>query len=401
MTTSEPSSVERSEGVAGDRRTSGPLAGLRVIELAGLGPGPFCAMVLADLGAEVIRLERTGIPASVVGAVDRRMVLTRGRHAIGVDLKRQRGVELVLDMVEHADVLLEGFRPGVVERIGLGPSVCLQRNPRLIYGRITGYGREGPLAAEAGHDINYISVAGALAPIGRRGEAPVPPLNLVADFGGGGMLLAMGILAAVYERTRSGLGQVVDAAMVDGAALLTTMFHQIRGLSLWHDERGTNSMDTGSHYYNVYETSDGEFLSVGAMEPRFYRSFMKGLGFSEEDIPPQDDQTQWESLTSRVAQILRSRTRVEWLETFLGTDACVTPVLSLGEAPTHPHNRARATFVDVGGTVEPAPAPRFSRTPPRHPSPPPGPGVHATQELVRWGLAPDQIDLLVEEGVVD
>jgi alpha-methylacyl-CoA racemase len=377
------------------------LAGLRVIELAGLGPGPFCAMVLADLGAEVIRLERTGIPASVVGAVDRRMVLTRGRHAIGVDLKRQRGVELVLDMVEHADVLLEGFRPGVVERIGLGPSVCLQRNPRLIYGRITGYGREGPLAAEAGHDINYISVAGALAPIGRRGEAPVPPLNLVADFGGGGMLLAMGILAAVYERTRSGLGQVVDAAMVDGAALLTTMFHQIRGLSLWHDERGTNSMDTGSHYYNVYETSDGEFLSVGAMEPRFYRSFMKGLGFSEEDIPPQDDQTQWESLTSRVAQILRSRTRVEWLETFLGTDACVTPVLSLGEAPTHPHNRARATFVDVGGTVEPAPAPRFSRTPPRHPSPPPGPGVHATQELVRWGLAPDQIDLLVEEGVVD
>ncbi|MGD0379553.1 MAG: CaiB/BaiF CoA-transferase family protein [Acidimicrobiales bacterium] len=377
------------------------MAGLRVIELAGLGPGPFCAMVLADLGAEVIRLERTGIPASVVGAVDRRMVLTRGRHAIGVDLKRQRGVELVLDMVEHADVLLEGFRPGVVERIGLGPSVCLQRNPRLIYGRITGYGREGPLAAEAGHDINYISVAGALAPIGRRGEAPVPPLNLVADFGGGGMLLAMGILAAVYERTRSGLGQVVDAAMVDGAALLTTMFHQIRGLSLWHDERGTNSMDTGSHYYNVYETSDGEFLSVGAMEPRFYRSFMKGLGFSEEDIPPQDDQTQWESLTSRVAQILRSRTRVEWLETFLGTDACVTPVLSLGEAPTHPHNRARATFVDVGGTVEPAPAPRFSRTPPRHPSPPPGPGVHATQELVRWGLAPDQIDLLVEEGVVD
>ena len=302
MTTSEPSSVERSEGVAGDRRTSGPLAGLRVIELAGLGPGPFCAMVLADLGAEVIRLERTGIPASVVGAVDRRMVLTRGRHAIGVDLKRQRGVELVLDMVEHADVLLEGFRPGVVERIGLGPSVCLQRNPRLIYGRITGYGREGPLAAEAGHDINYISVAGALAPIGRRGEAPVPPLNLVADFGGGGMLLAMGILAAVYERTRSGLGQVVDAAMVDGAALLTTMFHQIRGLSLWHDERGTNSMDTGSHYYNVYETSDGEFLSVGAMEPRFYRSFMKGLGFSEEDIPPQDDQTQWESLTSRVAR---------------------------------------------------------------------------------------------------
>ncbi len=291
MTIRQQSPVERSEGHVG------PLAGLRVIELAGLGPGPFCAMVLADLGAEVIRLERTGIPAAVAGTVDRRMVLTRGRPTIGVDLKHPQGVELVLQMVEHADVLLEGFRPGVVERIGLGPSVCLQRNPRLIYGRITGYGREGPLATEAGHDINYISVAGALAPIGRRGEAPVPPLNLVADFGGGGMLLAMGILAAVYERTRSGLGQVVDAAMVDGAALLTTMFHQIRGMSQWHDERGTNSMDSGSHYYNVYETSDGEFVSVGAMEPRFYRSFMTGLGFSEEDIPPQDDQTQWESLT--------------------------------------------------------------------------------------------------------
>jgi alpha-methylacyl-CoA racemase len=358
-------------------------------------------MVLADLGAKVIRVERTGIPAAVAGAVDRRMVLTRGRPAIGVDLKQPRGVELVLKMVERADVLLEGFRPGVLERIGLGPDVCLERNPRLIYGRITGYGREGPLAAEAGHDINYISVAGALAPIGRRGEAPVPPLNLVADFGGGGMLLAMGVLAAVHERTRSGLGQVVDAAMVDGAALLTTMFHQIRALSLWHDERGTNSMDTGSHYYNVYETADGEFVSVGAMEPRFYRSFMTGLGFSEKDIPPQDDQTQWESLTQRVSEIFRSRTRVEWLETFLGTDACVTPVLSLGEAPTHPHNRARATFLDVGGIVEPAPAPRFSRTPPPDPSPPPGPGIHATQELVRWGLTRAEVDLLVEDGVVD
>jgi alpha-methylacyl-CoA racemase len=395
VTTSEQSSVERGEGF------SGPLAGLRVIELAGLGPGPFCAMVLADLGAEVIRLERTGILAAVAGAVDRRNVLTRARPAIGVDLKHPRGVELVLQMVEHADVLLEGFRPGVVERIGLGPGVCLERHPRLIYGRITGYGREGPLAAEAGHDINYISVAGALDPIGRRGEAPVPPLNLVADFGGGGMLLAMGILAAVYERTRSGLGQVVDAAMVDGAALLTTMFHQIRGMSLWHDERGTNSMDGGSHYYNVYKTSDGEFVSVGAMEPRFYRSFMTGLGFSEEDIPPQDDQTQWESLTRRVAEIFRSRTRVEWLQIFLGTDACVTPVLSLGEAPAHPHNRARATFVEVGGIVEPAPAPRFSRTPSPDPSPPPGPGVHAIQELVRWGPTRAQVDLLVDDGVVD
>jgi alpha-methylacyl-CoA racemase len=358
-------------------------------------------MVFADLGAEVIRLERSGMPAAAAGSLDRRMVLTRGRQALGVDLKRAQGIELVLRMVEHADVLLEGFRPGVLERIGLSPTNCLERNPRLIYGRITGYGREGPLANEAGHDINYISIAGALDPIGRRGEAPLPPLNLVADFGGGGMLLAMGILAAIYERTRSDLGQVVDAAMVDGAALLTTMFHEIRSLSHWNDERGTNSLDTGSHYYNVYETSDGEFISVGAMEPRFYESFMKGLGFSDENIPPQDDQSQWEVLTGRVAKIFRSRTRVEWLDIFDGTDACVTPVLSLGDAPNHPHNRARATFLEVGGIVEPAPAPRFSRTPPPTPSPSPGPGVHATDVLLRWGLDQAEIDLLVDDGVID
>ncbi len=398
---SEQSSFGRSEAPSGGRRGSGPLDGLRVIELAGLGPGPFCAMVLADLGAEVIRLERVGMPAADGGAVDRRQVLTRGRQAIGVDLKHEDGVELVLRMVERADVLLEGFRPGVLERIGLSPTACFERNPGLIYGRITGYGREGPLAAEAGHDINYISIAGALDPIGRRGEAPVPPLNLVADFGGGGMLLAMGILAAIYERAGSGLGQVVDAAMVDGAALLTTMFHEIRSLSHWHDERGTNSMDTGAHYYNVYETSDGELVSVGAMEPRFYRSFMSGLGYSDDEIPPQDDQSQWEALKRRVAEIFRTRTRDEWVDTFDGTDACVSPVLSLGEAPTHPHNRERGTFVDVGGIVEPAPAPRFSRTPPPAPSPSPGPGVHSPETLLRWGLTMPDIDRLIRDGVVD
>lgn len=384
-----------------ERRRPGPLAGLRVIELAGLGPGPFCAMVLADLGAEVIRLERTEMPEPRAGVPDRRLLLTRGRPAIGVDLKQPRGVDLVLGLVDHADVLIEGFRPGVVERIGLGPTVCLARNPRLIFGRVTGYGREGPLAAEAGHDINYISIAGALDPIGRRGEAPVPPLNLIADFGGGGMLLAMGILAALYERMSSNLGQVVDAAMVDGAALLTTMFHEIRALALWQDERGTNSMDTGSHYYNVYETSDGTFVSVGAMEPRFYQSFMQGLGFTDGTIPPQDDQSQWETLTQRVAEIVRSRTQAEWLEIFDGTDACVTPVLSLDEAPTHPHNRARDVFVDVGGVMEPAPAPRFSRTPPTVPTPPPVPGAHMPEALARWGLDQRAIDLLVEDGVID
>jgi alpha-methylacyl-CoA racemase len=372
-----------------------------VVELAGLGPGPFCAMVFADLGAEVVRLERTGMPPATAGSLDRRMVLTRGRPSLGVDFKQPQGVGLVLRMIEHADVFLEGFRPGVVERIGLGPATCLERNPRLVYGRITGYGREGPLAAEAGHDINYISIAGTLDPLGRRGQAPVPPLNLVADFGGGGMLLAMGILAAVHERSRSGLGQVVDAAMVDGAALLTTMFHELRGLSHWHDERGTNSLDTGAHYYNVYETSDGRFVSVGAMEPLFYRSFMTGLGFAEEDIPPQDDQSQWEALTVRVAEIFRSRSRAQWLQVFDGTDACVTPVLSLADAPDHPHNAARSTFVDIGGVVEPAPAPRFSRTPPPVPSPAPGPGVHATGILRRWGMSQPEIDHLVDAGIID
>jgi alpha-methylacyl-CoA racemase len=318
-----------------------------------------------------------------------------------VDLKAPRGVDLVLRMIEHADVLIEGFRPGVLERIGLGPEVCRERNPRLVYGRITGYGQEGPLADEAGHDINYISVAGALAPIGRRGEGPLPPLNLLGDFGGGGMLLALGILAALHERERSGLGQVVDAAMVDGAALLTTQLHEMHNLSMWSDERGTNFMDTGSHYYNVYETADDQYLSVGAMEPSFYRSFMIGLGFTVEDMPPQDDRSQWESLTQRVAEIIRTRSRAEWLEVFQGTDACVTPVLSLGEAPDHPHNRKRGTFVEIGGRMEPAPAPRFSRTPAGAPSPTPEPGVHPIGDLVRWGIPESEIAALLEEKVVD
>jgi len=395
---SEERSISEDVGAIGN---PGPLAGLRVIELTGLGPAPFCAMVLSDLGAEVLRIERTGLPKTRADAVDRRMVLTRGRPVVGVDLKRLEGVGVVMRMLEHADVLLEGFRPQVLERVGLGPDDCLKRNPRLIYGRVTGYGREGPLAAEAGHDINYISIAGALDPIGRRGEAPVPPLNLVGDFGGGGMLLAMGILAAVYERGRSGLGQVVDAAMVDGAALLTTMFHEIRSRSLWHDERGSNILDTGSHYYNVYETSDGEFVSVGAMEPRFYRSFMKGLGFAAESIPPQDDRSKWDALKELVAEIFLSKSRAEWLQIFEGTDACVTPVLSLADAPNHPQNVERCTFVRVGDVVEPAPAPRFSRTPAPVPAPPPEPGVHADRTLVQWGLSEEEIARLVGEGTID
>jgi alpha-methylacyl-CoA racemase len=283
--------------------SSGPLRGLRVVELTGLGPVPFCAMVLADLGADVLRIERIGIPAPSGGGVDRRMMLTRGRPAVGVDLKSDQGVELVLRLLEQSDVLLEGFRPGVLERLGLGPDVCLARNPRLIVGRITGYGREGPLAQEAGHDINYLSIAGVLDPIGRPGEPPVPPLNLVGDFGGGAMPLAMGVLAALFERERSGQGQVVDTTMVDGAALLATMFHEMRALGQWNDERGSNLLDGGAPQYGAYECADGTYLSVGALEEQFYRSFLHGLGIPDEEIRPRDDRSHWPETKAKVAAI--------------------------------------------------------------------------------------------------
>ena len=368
--------------------------------MAGLGPPPFCAMVLADLGADVIRVERAGQAPPRPGAPDRRLVLTRGRPAIGVDLKRPEGVEVVLTMVGHADVLIEGFRPGVMERLGLGPDRCLERNGRLVYGRVTGWGRNGPLASAPGHDINYLSLSGMLDPIGRRGEAPVPPLNLVADFGGGAMLLAFGILAALFERSRSGRGQVVDAAMVDGAAMLGTMVYELLGLGQWSPERGTNSIDTGAPYYNVYATSDGRYLSVGAIEPAFYLAFMQGLGFSDDDMPAQSDTGGWTVLQARIAEIVRGRTLAEWLAVFDGSDACVTPVLTPAEAPGHPHNRARGTFVDVGGVTAPSPAPRFDRTPPTAPATPPG-GAHVPQTLLGWGLDCARLDQLVSDGVVD
>ena len=379
---------------------SGPLAGLRVIEMAALGPAPFGAMFLADLGAEVLRVERAGQAPPRPGTPDRRLVLTRGRPVVGIDLKRPEGTDLVLTMVEHADVLLEGFRPGVMERLGLGPDACAARNRGLVYGRVTGYGQSGPLAAEPGHDINYLSLSGMLSPIGRRDEAPVPPLNLVADFGGGGMLLVAGILAALFERGRSGLGQVVDASMVDGAALLGTMVYELWGLGQWNEERGTNSVDSGAPYYNVYATADGAYLSVGAIEPAFYRAFMHGLGFADEDIPAQSDTAGWPALQARVADIVAKRSLDEWLATFDGTEACVTPVLSPAHAPAHPHNRARGTFVEVGGMPAPAPAPRFGRTLPPTPAPP-QPGTHAVETLLSWGVDRARLDALLAEGTVD
>jgi alpha-methylacyl-CoA racemase len=318
-------------------------------------------MVLADLGAEVLRVDRAA--GGGVGPP-----LGRNRRCVVVDLKHPDGPSAVLRLVEHADVLVEGFRPGVAERIGIGPDACLARNPRLVYGRMTGWGQDGPLAPRAGHDINYIAVAGALEPIGRPGERPVPPLNLVGDFGGGGMLLALGVLAALYERERSGAGQVVDAAMVDGAALLTTFLHGMRASGLWSAPRGENLLDGGAPFYDTYATADGRYVAVGAIEPQFYAALLTGLGLDGADLPGQLDRSGWPTLRARFTAAFAARTRDEWVEIFAGTDACVTPVLAPAEAPGHPHNMDRGAFVDVDGVVQPAPAPRFSRTPAARPA---------------------------------
>jgi len=374
----------------------GPLAGVRVVELAGIGPGPFCAMLLADLGAEVLRVDRPA--ASRPGWPT---VLARGRRSVAVDLKHPDGAGVVLDLVAAADALVEGFRPGVAERLGIGPDACLARNPRLVYGRVTGWGQEGPWRLAAGHDIDYVALAGALHPIGQAGGPPVPPLNLVGDFGGGGMLLALGVVAALLEVGGSGAGQVVDAAMVDGAALLTTQFHELLAAGLWSEERGANLLDGGAPFYGVYETADGRHLAVGALEPQFYAELLRRLGLDDGDLPAQLDRDGWPLLRERLAALFRTRTREEWCELLAGTDACMAPVLALGEAPAHPHNRARGTFVDVGGVVQPAPAPRFSRTPCDPPAPPASPGGHTDQALADWGVPPDEIARLRATAAIE
>jgi alpha-methylacyl-CoA racemase len=374
----------------------GPLAGVRVVELAGIGPGPFCAMLLADLGAEVLRVDR---PAAARPGWP--TVLARGRRSVAVDLKHPDGAGVVLDLVASADALVEGFRPGVAERLGIGPDACLARNPRLVYGRVTGWGQEGPWRLAAGHDIDYVALAGALHPVGPAGGPPVPPLNLVGDFGGGGMLLALGVVAALLETGRSGAGQVVDAAMVDGAALLTTQFHELLAAGLWREERGANLLDGGAPFYGVYQTADGRHLAVGALEPQFYAELLRRLGLDAGDLPDQLDRDGWPLLRERLAALFRTRTREEWCELLAGTDACVAPVLGFGEAPAHPHNRARGTFVDVGGVVQPAPAPRFSRTPCDPPSPAARPGEHTDQALTDWGIPPDQVTRLRATGAIE
>jgi len=376
----------------------GALSGIRIVEVAGIGPGPFAAMMLADMGAEVLRLDRSG-QSWKVGRAEMD-VLNRGRRSVAIDLKASGAAGVVLRLVESADALLEGFRPGVAERLGIGPDACLARNPGLVYGRMTGFGQDGPLAGAAGHDIDYIAIAGVLDRFGRAGERPLPPMNLVGDFGGGGMYLAFGVVCALLERQHSGRGQVVDAAMVDGAASLGAMLWGMRAMGLLDDERGTSLLDTGAPCYDVYETADGKHLAVGALEPQFYAALTERTGLAGEDLPAQMDRSSWPAMKERMTALFLTRTRDEWVAAFEGVDACVAPVLTMAEAPDHPHNRARGTFVEVAGVTQPAPAPRFSRTPGAIAGPPATPGAHTDAALADWGFSGDEIGTLRADGVI-
>ena len=375
----------------------GPLHGVKVIEVGGIGPGPFCGMMLSDMGAQVVRVERKGQFMLTEPRFD---VLTRNRRSMEIDLRKPEGVSAVLRMVEKADALQEGFRPGVMEKLGLGPEVCLERNPRLVYGRMTGWGQKGPLARAAGHDINYISLSGALHTIGRKGERPVPPLNLVGDFGGGGMMLAFGMVCALFEAQKSGGGQVVDAAMIDGSAALMAIIYGLRASGLWTDDRGSNLLDGAAHFYDTYETADGKYVSVGSIEPQFYALLLKHTGIDDPDYQNQLDQTNWPAFKERFTEIFKTKTRDEWCRIMEGTDICFAPVLSLDEAKDHAQNRTRNTFIEVEGVVQPAPAPRFSRTAPATPKPPPRVGEHTETVLADFGFDPDEIQVLKQAEVI-
>lgn len=373
----------------------GPLAGLRVVELAGIGPAPFAAMLLADLGADVIRIDRTGETSLPVPLPPERDVLRRGRPSVSLDLKHPEGLATAQALVDRADVLLEGFRPGVAERLGLGPDECLARNPRLVYGRMTGWGQDGPLAQAAGHDIGYVAITGALHAIGRSGGPPQVPVNLVGDFGGGALYLVVGVLAALLEARTSGCGQVVDAAIVDGTAHLSSLVVSLVSAGLWSDRRGTNLLDTGAPFYDVYETSDGGWMAVGPLEPAFYAELLRLLELTEV-APDRLDPRQWPALRALLAETFARRTREEWTTLFEGTDACVEPVLSYAEAPAHPHLAARGTYVEHHGIVQPAPAPRFSRTPASLGTPPSTPGADTRAALTAWGIG--DVDALLASG---
>ena len=364
----------------------GPLCGIKVIEFEAIGPGPFCGMMLADMGADVIVIDRA--EASGLGLNRERWydTMMRGRRSVTLDMKSPGGAQAALELIGKADALIEGFRPGVMERLGVGPDAALAKNPKLVYGRMTGWGQDGPMAPRAGHDINYIALAGPLAGIGRAGESPVPPLNLVGDFGGGGMLLAFGIAAALVEAQRSGKGQVVDAAMCEGASLLSTMFHGMLAAKRWREERGANHLDTGAPWYETYETKDGRHVSIGSIETRFYAELLERLGIAGEDLPGQHDRTGWPQLRTRYAAAFKSKTRDEWCAVFEGSDACFAPVLNWSEAYSHPHNVARKSFVEVDGVKQPAPAPKFSRTPGAVARKPPERGEGGAAALADWGF---------------
>lgn len=373
---------------------TGPLTGVRVVEIAGIGPGPFAATLLADLGADVIRVDRPGGPGLAATAPDEDL-LTRGRPSVAVDLRHPQGAQVVLDLVEHADLLLEGYRPGVAERLGIGPDACLARNPALVYGRMTGWGQDGPFAQSAGHDLNYIALSGALHLSGRRDGPPQFPANLLGDFGGGSLYLVVGLLAGLLEARSSGQGQVVDAAIVDGTAHLTTLLVAMANSGLWKHDRGTNLLDSGAPFYDVYETSDGEWMSLGALEPQFWDIFVERFG---ADLPDRDDPAHWGELREAIAARFAERTQQEWRETYDGTDACVAPVLSWSDGAEHPHLAARGTYVEHEGRFQPAPAPRFSRTPAQLSTPPTRAGQDSRIALQAWGIT--DVDHLIEKGVV-
>jgi alpha-methylacyl-CoA racemase len=394
-------------GETSDGTSGGPLSGIKIIELAGIGPAPYTCMMLADAGAQVLRLERAA-PGAVARGAEAPPgywdLLNRSRPSVGIDLKSPDAVELVLGLVEQADGLIEGFRPGVAERLGVGPKDCLDRNPALVYGRMTGWGQDGPMADTAGHDIDYIGISGALWGLGRADSPPVPPLNLVGDFGGGGMLLAFGMVAALLSASRSGEGQVIDAAMVDGSASLMTMIYAFHQFGIWNEQRGSNMLDTGAPFYEVYETADGKYFAVGGIEAKFYAELVEGLevagAAAAGEFPAQMDRAQWPAMKERFATIFLTKTRDEWAAVFDGTDACAVPVLTPWEAHLHPHNVARSTFVEVDGVVQPAPAPRFSRTPSAVSRPPSPPGADTVSGLLEWGVDEGTIAKLQESGAL-
>ncbi|TYO98431.1 alpha-methylacyl-CoA racemase [Geothermobacter ehrlichii] len=373
----------------------GPLKGIKVIEFAGIGPGPFCAMMLADMGAEVIRIDRKG--EKRFGRLD---ITSRGRRSIALDLKNQEGVKTALRLIEKADALLEGFRPSVMERLGLGPEQCFQVNPRLVYGRMTGWGQNGPLSHAAGHDINYIALTSALYSIGRPDSPPVPPLNLVGDFGGGAMMLAFGLVCGVLEAKTSGQGQVVDAAMTDGASALMTYMYGFKAAGKWNNSRGTNRLDGGAHFYDSYECSDGKYISIAAYETQFYALFLKTCGIDDPAFHAQLDVEKWPELKQKLTQMFKTKTREEWCALMEGTDICFAPVLDMDEAPEHPHNKVRKTFIEIDGVVQPAPAPKFSRTHPEIQGCPPFPGEHNEEVLSEWGFSEAEIENLHEGGAI-